>query len=110
MVNYLFVRLELVRPNRASVERYSFGTFASQELLTIHEPHFIVLLPAAVSSGIGSETQKPLTIIVIGVLVTATSLILLFFQLQNPFRKVDFVNVFFDIAIGDLDFSIPFSE
>jgi len=77
--------LELVRPNRASVERYSCGTFASQKLLTIHEPHFIGLLPVAVSTGIGSETQKPLTIIIIGVLVTATSLILLFFQLSTAF-------------------------
>lgn len=32
----------------------------------------IGLLPAAVSTGIGSETQKPLAIVVIGGLVTAT--------------------------------------
>ncbi|NML23410.1 efflux RND transporter permease subunit [Pseudoflavitalea sp. G-6-1-2] len=37
----------------------------------------IGLLPAAVSSGIGSETQKPLAIVVIGGLVTATILTLL---------------------------------
>lgn len=35
------------------------------------------LLPAAVSSGIGSETQKPLAIVVIGGLITATVLSLL---------------------------------
>jgi cobalt-zinc-cadmium resistance protein CzcA len=37
----------------------------------------IGLLPAAVSKGIGSETQKPLAIVVIGGLVTATILTLL---------------------------------
>jgi len=37
----------------------------------------IGLLPAAVSTGIGSETQKPLAIVVIGGLVTATVLTLL---------------------------------
>jgi cobalt-zinc-cadmium resistance protein CzcA len=37
----------------------------------------IELMPAAVSSGIGSETQKPLAIVVIGGLVTATILTLL---------------------------------
>lgn len=37
----------------------------------------IGLMPAAVSTGIGSETQKPLAIVVIGGLVTATILTLL---------------------------------
>jgi len=37
----------------------------------------ISLMPAAVSHGIGSETQKPLAIVVIGGLVTATILTLL---------------------------------
>ena len=37
----------------------------------------IGLLPAAISTGIGSETQKPLAIVVIGGLVTATILTLL---------------------------------
>ncbi|MBS1584757.1 MAG: efflux RND transporter permease subunit [Bacteroidetes bacterium] len=37
----------------------------------------IGLLPAAVSTGIGSETQKPLAIVVIGGLVTSTLLTLL---------------------------------
>ena len=37
----------------------------------------IGLIPAAVSHGIGSETQKPLAIVVIGGLVTATILTLL---------------------------------
>lgn len=37
----------------------------------------IGLLPAAVSTGIGSETQKPLAIVVIGGLITATILTLL---------------------------------
>jgi cobalt-zinc-cadmium resistance protein CzcA len=37
----------------------------------------IGLMPAAISHGIGSETQKPLAIVVIGGLVTATILTLL---------------------------------
>jgi heavy metal efflux system protein len=35
------------------------------------------LLPTAISNGIGSETQKPLTIVVIRGLITATVLSLL---------------------------------
>jgi cobalt-zinc-cadmium resistance protein CzcA len=35
------------------------------------------LLPAATSTGVGSETQKPLAIVVIGGLITATILTLL---------------------------------
>jgi cobalt-zinc-cadmium resistance protein CzcA len=35
------------------------------------------LLPAALSSGIGSETQKPLAVVVIGGLISATILVLL---------------------------------
>lgn len=35
------------------------------------------LLPAAVSTGIGSETQKPLAIVIVGGLITATILVLL---------------------------------
>lgn len=41
----------------------------------------IGLVPAAVSTGIGSETQKPLAIVVIGGLVSATVLTLLIFPL-----------------------------
>jgi cobalt-zinc-cadmium resistance protein CzcA len=41
----------------------------------------IGLLPAAISTGIGSETQKPLAIVVIGGLITATVLTLLIFPL-----------------------------
>lgn len=41
----------------------------------------IGLIPAAVSHGIGSETQKPLAIVVIGGLITATILTLLIFPL-----------------------------
>src|SRR4029077_17761359 len=37
----------------------------------------IGLMPAAISTGIGSETQKPLAIVVIGGLVTSTILTLL---------------------------------
>jgi cobalt-zinc-cadmium resistance protein CzcA len=41
----------------------------------------IGLLPAALSTGIGSETQRPLAIVVIGGLVSATALTLLIFPL-----------------------------
>jgi cobalt-zinc-cadmium resistance protein CzcA len=41
----------------------------------------IGLLPAAISTGIGSETGKPLAIVIIGGLVTATILTLLVFPL-----------------------------
>jgi len=41
----------------------------------------IGLIPAAISTGIGSETQKPLAIVVIGGLVSATVLTLLIFPL-----------------------------
>lgn len=41
----------------------------------------IGLLPAAVSTGIGSESQKPLAIVIIGGLVTATIFILLVFPI-----------------------------
>jgi cobalt-zinc-cadmium resistance protein CzcA len=39
------------------------------------------LLPAAMSTGIGSESQKPLAVVIIGGLVTATVFILLVFPL-----------------------------
>jgi heavy metal efflux system protein len=41
----------------------------------------IGLIPAAISTGIGSETQKPLAIVVIGGLITATVLTLLIFPI-----------------------------
>jgi cobalt-zinc-cadmium resistance protein CzcA len=41
----------------------------------------IGLMPAALSHGIGSETSKPLAIVVIGGLITATVLTLLVFPL-----------------------------
>lgn len=41
----------------------------------------IGLLPAAISTGIGSEGQKPLAVVIIGGLITATILILLVFPL-----------------------------
>jgi cobalt-zinc-cadmium resistance protein CzcA len=45
----------------------------------------IGLLPAATSTGIGSETQKPLAIVVIGGLITATVLTLLIFPIIYGF-------------------------
>ncbi len=41
----------------------------------------IGLLPAAISKGIGSESQKPLAIVIIGGLITATIFILLVFPI-----------------------------
>ena len=41
----------------------------------------IGLLPAAISTGIGSESQKPLAVVIIGGLVTATLFILLVFPI-----------------------------
>jgi cobalt-zinc-cadmium resistance protein CzcA len=41
----------------------------------------IGLMPAAMSTGIGSESQKPLAIVIIGGLVTATVFILLIFPI-----------------------------
>jgi len=45
----------------------------------------IGLLPAATSTGIGSETQKPLAIVVIGGLITATILTLMIFPIIYGF-------------------------
>jgi heavy metal efflux system protein len=49
----------------------------------------IGLLPAAISTGIGSETQKPLAVVIIGGLITATVLILLVFPIvvKGIYRK-----------------------
>ena len=55
----------------------------------------IGLIPAAVSTGIGSETSKPLAIVVIGGLITATLLTLLVFPLifyafyRRKFQPID---------------------
>lgn len=47
----------------------------------------IGLLPAALSTGIGSESQKPLAIVIIGGLVTATLFILLVFPIVFRFFR-----------------------
>ncbi len=55
----------------------------------------IGLMPAAISTGIGSESQKPLAIVIIGGLVTATVLTLLVFPIifwvfnRNKYIAVD---------------------
>ncbi|NIG56283.1 efflux RND transporter permease subunit [Chitinophaga sp. Cy-1792] len=53
----------------------------------------IGLVPAALSHGIGSETQKPLAIVVIGGLITATVLTLLVFPIifYTAYRKKETV-------------------
>lgn len=45
------------------------------------------LLPAAMSTGIGSESQKPLAIVIIGGLITATIFILLVFPIVFRFFR-----------------------
>lgn len=47
------------------------------------------LLPAAISTGIGSETQKPLAIVIVGGLISATLLTLLIFPviIHGIYRK-----------------------
>jgi len=47
----------------------------------------IGLMPAAVSTGIGSESQKPLAIVIIGGLITATIFILLVFPIVFRFFR-----------------------
>ncbi len=64
----------------------------------------IGLVPAAVSTGIGSETQKPLAIVVIGGLISATILTLLIFPLvfQWGYRNTTSV-VVLDITKTDFE-------
>lgn len=55
----------------------------------------IGLLPAALSTGIGSESQKPLAVVIIGGLVTATILTLLTFPIiyyWSYFKKYNLKN------------------
>lgn len=54
----------------------------------------IGLLPAALSTGIGSEAQKPLAIVIIGGLISATILILFIFPLiiEIVYKKVLFTD------------------
>ena len=58
----------------------------------------IGLLPAATSTGIGSEVQKPLAIVIIGGLITATFLTLFVFPLviECVYKRILFTN-------GELD-------
>jgi cobalt-zinc-cadmium resistance protein CzcA len=64
----------------------------------------IGLVPAAVSTGIGSETQKPLAIVVIGGLISATILTLLIFPLvfQWGYRNTTSVQIK-DIRSNDFE-------
>lgn len=43
------------------------------------------LLPAALSHGIGSETQRPFAVVIVGGLVTATFFTLLLLLLLYPY-------------------------
>jgi cobalt-zinc-cadmium resistance protein CzcA len=57
----------------------------------------IGLIPAAISTGIGSETAKPLAIVVIGGLISATLLTLLVFPLIYRFFNRHHVHRFSDL-------------
>jgi len=79
---------ELVRLPRHSRTREALEAIMADGVRTRVRPVIMTalmaaigLLPAALSSGIGSETSKPLAIVVIGGLVTATVLTLLVFPL-----------------------------
>jgi cobalt-zinc-cadmium resistance protein CzcA len=63
----------------------------------------IGLLPAAVSTGIGSETQKPLAIVVIGGLITATILTLLIFPLVFEWGYRKKLSTVVDISKKDFE-------
>ena len=65
----------------------------------------IGLVPAAISTGIGSETQKPLAIVVIGGLISATILTLLIFPLvfEWGYRNTKSVSVAKDIRSKDYE-------
>lgn len=58
----------------------------------------IGLMPAAMSTGIGSESQKPLAIVIIGGLVSATILTLLIFPIIfwifNRTKKEKLISLF----------------
>jgi len=55
----------------------------------------IGLMPAALSTGIGSESQKPLAVVIIGGLISATILTLLIFPIifwvfnRNKYQEID---------------------
>jgi cobalt-zinc-cadmium resistance protein CzcA len=59
----------------------------------------IGLLPAAISTGIGSEAQKPLAIVIIGGLITATVFILLVFPIVFRFFRARTLRKKMDPAI-----------
>ena len=65
----------------------------------------IGLVPAAISTGIGAETQKPLAIVVIGGLISATILTLLIFPLvfEWGYRNTKSVSVAKDIRSKDYE-------
>jgi heavy metal efflux system protein len=63
----------------------------------------IGLLPAAMSTGIGSETQKPLAIVVIGGLITATILTLLIFPLVFEWGYRNKLSAKVDISKKDFE-------
>ena len=63
----------------------------------------IGLLPAALSTGIGSETQKPLAIVVIGGMVSATILTLLIFPLLFAWAYKESPKQLFKKELPNLD-------
>jgi cobalt-zinc-cadmium resistance protein CzcA len=63
----------------------------------------IGLLPAAMSTGIGSESQKPLAVVIIGGLITATILTLLVFPIIFWMFNRKFPDVQLDEPQGESD-------
>lgn len=87
------ILIQVFKNNLQKVRRHEYSIHTLREAITagVHErvrPVVMTammaalgLLPAALSHGIGSETSRPLAIVVIGGLITATILTLLVFPL-----------------------------
>ncbi len=87
------ILITVFKNNLQKVKKYDFNTHTLEKAIKdgVHTRirpvvmtalmAAIGLLPAALSKGIGSETSKPLAIVVIGGLITATILTLLVFPL-----------------------------
>jgi cobalt-zinc-cadmium resistance protein CzcA len=87
------ILISVFKNNLQKIKKHEFTVHSLQEVITngvrsrvrpvvmTAMMAAIGLLPAALSNGIGSETSKPLAIVVIGGLITATVLTLLVFPL-----------------------------
>lgn len=87
------ILIQVFKKNLQKVKRHEFNIHTLREAITLGVQERVRpvvmtammaalgLLPAALSHGIGSETSRPLAIVVIGGLITATILTLLVFPL-----------------------------